>query len=107
MELLTGKAKIDFGKWYYKNIHFVGLCDVEEHLNQTINALIIEWLDSVNIFVNSSGLILSKNFISDVSISQNMEFYYDGFKTRSEATQQAILKANEIYNNLNTKQNEK
>ena len=98
-KILTGKAKEDFYK--YLNIKDYKLFDYvrKKYANEIVsNALIIEWFDSVGIYVNSSGLTLSKTFISDVSVNDNCEYNYDGFRTRKEATEQAIKKANEIYN---------
>ena len=93
--ILTGKASKDFIKW----LHFKHNLQPYNLFNEIIQyALIIEWFDSVGIYVNSSGLTLSKTFISDVSVNDNCEYNYDGFITRKEATEQAIIKANEIYN---------
>ena len=101
--ILTGKAKESFIDYLDKtnqikiekgilNLHWQDLPEIYQ------NSLIIEWFDSVGIYVNSSGLTLSKTFISDVSVNDNCEYNYDGFRTRKEATEQAIKKANEIYN---------
>ena len=96
--ILTVKAKKDFILWLNKQPvapYEVMLDDIPKCY---LNSLIIEWFDSVGIYVNSSGLTLSKTFISDVSVNDNCEYNYDGFRTRKEATEQAIKKANEIYN---------
>jgi len=71
-------------------------------------ALIIEWLDSVGIYANIRYNELEKTFFPQLNFNpiQN-DCYLERQKTRSEATQQSIIKANEIYNNLNTKENEK
>jgi len=93
--ILTGKASKDFIKW----LHFKHNLQPYNLFNEIIQyALIIEWFDSVGIYINSSGLTLSKTFISDVSVNNNCEYNYDGFRTRKEAIEQAIKKANEIYN---------
>ena len=105
--LLTNKAKEDFERWLYSNDVLIKdgiyddtyLTDVFEELPLNLQyASIIEWFDSVGIYVNSSGLTLSKAFISDVSVDNNCEYNYDGFRTRKEALIEAIKKANEIYN---------
>ena len=109
--ILNGEAKKDFENYvlnkelghdsevlinvYNQETLFIDYKDVKKTL---LNALIIEWFDSVGIYVNSSGLTLSKTFISDVSVNNNCEYNYDGFRTRQEAIEQAIKKANEIYN---------
>ena len=94
---LTGKAKEDFEKWietlevapYVVMLENIPIC--------YLNALIIEWLDSVGIFifiefgykftiVNNESSIFDKYYIH----STNLE-------TRQEATEKAIEKANEIF----------
>ena len=69
------------------------------------NALIIDWLDSVGIIISVTYCKLSNGF--DFLLYSEYYQVSSGTHTRPEATQQAILKANEIYNNLNTKQDEK
>ena len=105
--ILTGETKLDFERWLHSNDVLIKdgiyddtyLTDVFDKLPLNLQyASIIEWFDSVGIYVNSSGLTLSKAFISDVSVNDNCEYNYDGFRTRKEATEQAIKKANEIYN---------
>jgi hypothetical protein len=94
---LTGKAKKSFEKWYYKEIHYVGLCDIDMHLSQTINALIIEWFDSVGVYINIEPKRVIDSWIFDVLINKEV---HSVWSTRQEATTKAIEKANEIYNNL-------
>ena len=105
--ILIGKAKEDFESWLYSNDVLIKdgiyddtyLIEVFDELPLNLQyASIIEWFDSVGIYVNSSGLTLSKAFISDVSVDNNCEYNYDGFRTRKEALIEAIKKANEIYN---------
>ncbi len=83
--ILTDKCKEDFEKWYYEKIHYVGLCDIEEHLDQTINSLIIEWFDSVD-RINFQELYL--------------ETFKDNFLMYPilNIQEEAIKKCNEIYN---------
>ena len=102
--ILTNKSKEDFFNWLdNQGVNGIDVSNWEFEKFQLLsnvsqNALIIDWFDSVGIYVNSSGLTLSKTFISDVSVNDNCEYNYDGFRTRKEATEQAIKKANEIYN---------
>ena len=107
---LTEVAKIDFEKWY-KEIHLHTPFLNEEEKNKTIKdfhqrkesekfGVYVNFFDSVDIYISVSGLVLSKTFISDVSINENIEYYFEGFKNRPEARIKAIEKANEIYNNL-------
>ena len=96
--VLTGKAKEHYKIWFDENYN--DYWTYYQSKPTILNALIIEWFDSVGIYVNSSGLTLSKTFISDVSVDDNCEYNYDGFRIRKEALTEAIKKANEIYNGL-------
>lgn len=112
---LTGKAKEDFLK-YAKEVHddcglgnngkrlfyiqcidsykFIETEHYIENCGETmLNALIIEWLDSVGVY--ASAYICHDNTF-DFSI--NNVTYNSFAKTRQEATEKAIIKANEIYN---------
>ena len=59
-----------------------------------IHALIIDFFDSVGIYVNSDYFELNKGFYSEV-LDSNFEIIKP---TRQEALTEAIKKANEIYN---------
>jgi len=85
---LTGKSKKDFLKWYYKNIHYVGLCDIECHLDQTINALIIEFFNSFQ-YKGMPMFEYCFNFFWKQKI-QSISF--------NQVCIQSIEKANELYN---------
>ena len=103
--ILTGKSKEVFEKWYYKEIDYVGLCDIDMHLSQTINALIIEWFDSVGIeiFPVSGWRDTTRERDGiDVEIIYNSKKYlFINNNSRTKATEKAIEKTNEIYNNQN------
>jgi len=94
--ILTEQAKTDFKEWLEKeyDVHYY---NQECRIDICLNALIIEWLDSINIFINpypcSDGLW-------DYEITKDEKYLADGlaFKNRTEATNKAIEKANEIYN---------
>jgi hypothetical protein len=105
--LLTDKAKEDFIKWSKKQIDLqIGVKIPNTmggtifHLNSNIeilpkrilNFLIIEWFDSVDIAIHTYDL-KNKNFGSSIR-------HYDfcDYKTRKDAVEAAILKANELYN---------
>ena len=73
------------------------------------NALIIEWLDSVGIYIELNRFTLSLKFefwhytISDkkgVHLNSHLENKINT-DSRQEAIKQAIIKANEIYNERN------
>ena len=87
--ILNGKAKEDFKEWaYYSYVEDSG--DLAMMRSTYRNALIIEWFDSVGIYVN-------------ITVTYGFNWNIEGlgcsdFNTRKEATEQAIKKANEIYN---------
>ena len=89
--ILTGKAKKDFIKWLYfkHNLQPYNL------FNEIIQyALIIEWFDSVEIYITFDYFDLNKCFYSEI-------LNYSSFSTvgtRQECAKNSILKANEIYN---------
>ena len=105
--LLTNKAKEDFENYvlnknlghdsevlisvYNQETLFIDYKDVKKTL---LNALIIEWFDSVGIYITFDYLDLNKCFYSEIS---NNSFSTIG--TRQECVKNSILKANEIYNN--------
>ena len=97
--ILTGKAKESFIDYLDKtnqikiekgilNLHWQ---DLPEKFK---NALIIEWFDSVGIYITSDYFELNKGFYSEI-LNSNFEIIKP---TRQEALTEAIKKANEIYN---------
>lgn len=97
--LLTGKCKEDF-LIHLKETRRCNEKSFSEFPAIFEDALIIEWLDSVGIYVTILPCI-DKTFDSYVTINKKRIEVSQFNETRSEATQKAILKANEIYNNLN------
>ena len=105
--ILTGKAKEDFENYvlnkklghdsevlisvYNQESLFINYKDVKKPL---LNALIIEWFDSVGIYITSDYFELNKGFYSEI-LNENFEIVKP---TRQEAITEAIKKANEIYN---------
>lgn len=82
---LTGKAKEDFSYKY-------NMSNFNEYSEVLQNALIIEFFDSVGIYIS-------------IEHNQNVGFMYildecceNGFLTRKEAAEKAIEQANLIYN---------
>lgn len=104
---MNGQAKIDFEKWLFFN-HRIQLLDGFTHLTKSCqNALIIEFFDSVGIYIDSLHSYAFDNTleycvkVNDVFVSHNeKDKPINRFKTRQEATEKAIEKAVEIYNNL-------
>lgn len=96
--ILTGKAKEDFLKhegqpeiWY----------NLMQEFPTMLHALIIEWFDSVGSYVNVGGVSINGILDFGFDIQENNTLNgIDGFSlnSRQEATEQAIIKANEIYN---------
>ena len=109
-KILNGKAKEDFENYvlnkelghdsevlisvYNQESLFINYNNVKETL---LNALIIEWFDSVGIIITSDYFELNKGFYSEI-LESNFEIIKP---TRQEALAEAIKKANEIYNNKN------
>ncbi len=94
--ILTGKAKIDFLKWFKKRnkikLHEYEKVELVFKIQDFSykNALIIEWLDSED-KINFQDLYMTE--------FKNSFLMYP----ISSIQKETILKANEIYNNLNTK----
>ena len=99
--ILTGKAKEDFEKWLNKEMYYLGRHNFEDRDNNIEdlsdnfqNTLIIEWFDSVVIYITSDYFELNKGFYSEI-LNENFAIVKP---TRQEALTEAIKKANEIYN---------
>lgn len=102
---LTGKAKEDFKIWFDTN--YLDFWNQYHKYDTLINALIIEWFDSVGI------IILPKRFTHKLEFSDwyfiitnkqgvHLNNYLEdrlNVDSRQEATEKAIEKANLIYNN--------
>ena len=98
--ILNGKAKeeffnwldnqgvngIDISNWEFEKFHSLS--------NVSKNSLIIEWFDSVGIYITSDYFELNKGFYSEI-LNSDFEIIKP---TRPEALIEAIKKANEIYN---------
>ena len=101
--ILIGKAKEDFESWLYSNDVLIKdgiyddtyLTDVFDKLPLNLQyASIIEWFDSVGIYITSDYFELNKGFYSEV-LNSDFEIIKP---TRQETLTEAIKKANEIYN---------
>lgn len=109
--ILTDKAKKEFIKWNYDNdfgyidheptslvVHFENL---DENLRNTV---IVDFFDSVGIYINvlldETNSKKFKYLVTDINI-RHLHCWTQGTKkeSRQEATTEAIIKANEIYNN--------
>ena len=101
--ILTDETKLDFERWLYSNDVLIKdgiyddtyLTDVFEELPLNLQyASIIEWFDSVGIYITSDYLELNRVFYSEI-LNENFEIVKPN---RQEALTEAIKKANEIYN---------
>ena len=101
--ILTGKAKKDFNKWLNSDEDILQGLDLFQLNNTCIYALIIEWFDSVGIYINPRYNEVSEEFMPQIRFKpiRNNDDPKPFYKTRQEATEKAIEKANEIYNNQN------
>lgn len=93
--ILTEKTKEDFLNW-------VGLTEdmyLCSHSKIEIEYMQIEWFDSVGIYITVDNHY--KLFNYKIQYRGNIMLYDDflAINSRQEATKQAIIKANEIYNN--------
>ncbi|MCT4287377.1 hypothetical protein HZP25_11700 [Elizabethkingia anophelis] len=96
---MEGKAKEAFKKWFdNKYLDNWNYYNITEN-NAIMNALTIEWLDSVGIYITIDFtkpywyvIIIPSNGIGNYIMEEN------GFLSRQEATEAAIKKAVEIYN---------
>lgn len=103
--ILTGKAKQDFEKWVKNNYAFNDF-PISCLKPTLLNALIIEWFDSVGIFIHPQRNCFKIKFnhwyfiITDINGMHLNNFLIDKIDndSRQEATTKAIEKANEIYN---------
>ena len=85
--LLTGKALKDFTD-KHPTISFMPLiCEY---------ALIIEWFDSVGIYIGIQTEEIYEHTAFNACINESN--LNQTFNSRQEATRQAIIKANDIYN---------
>ena len=92
--ILTGEAKLDFEKWLDKqNVAPYKVMFYDIPIVVQI-AYLVEWFDSVGIYVTSDYFELNKGFYSEV-LDSNFAIVKP---TRQEALTEAIKKANEIYN---------
>ena len=112
MELLNGKAKEMFLEYYWqtkiKTLPMT-ICKREDLTDffETVvdifqNAIIIEWLDSVGLFIeieyNGCFYTVIKDKISIKSFGNYKKHFSDEFNSRQEATTEAIKKAVELIN---------
>ena len=98
--ILTGIAEEEFFDWLdNQGVNGIDISNWEFEKFQLLSnvsqiALIIEWFDSVGIYITSDYFELNKGFYSEI-LDSNFAIVKP---TRQEALTEAIKKANEIYN---------
>ncbi len=98
--ILTGKTLDNFLEWVYKEYDYK-LYDLEKLFpSHLLYSLIIEWFDSLGIIINILNQDLQNWFYYEIKTLEVIKGF-NLVRTRQEATKEAIIKANEIYNNLN------
>lgn len=97
--LLTNKAKFDFLDWLVNN-HEIDLKGFELGKDVIQNALIVEWLDSVGIYVLIEKTFNDFWYKIKESRPEITKVHIGDFDSsnRNTTTSKAIEKANEIYN---------
>ena len=110
--ILTGKTKEEFFNWLdNQGVNGIDISNWEFEKFQLLsnvsqNSLIIEWFDSVGIYISINYV----DFYDELRNNTGFETYvtnkglsvkFRSVSSRQEATLQAIKKANEIYNNKN------
>ena len=105
--ILTDKCKEEFLDYYATSTAYYLLCNKEfDELPLIMQyALIIEFFDSVGILIlphySAFGFYSEIKDYNDKSFGEFKTYLVCDYKIRTEATQSAITKANEIFNNLN------
>lgn len=98
--ILTDIAKEYFRKWIKENDYPVSLWALEDGLiwKSVEYALIIEWLDTVFMPITITNEHYDGYYFKWKINMVKPEYSPNGYNTRLEATEEAIKKANEIYN---------
>lgn len=98
MNLLTNKAKGDFLHWLFLKDVNINKYDFSLDLLKSMQySFIVDWFDSVEIYISISKMDLLNGF--SYTVLSNKKSFGGKENTRVEAIEKAILKANEIYNN--------
>lgn len=119
MELLTGKCKEDFEKWYWEEVKIqrkdyikYGKASILKKFYRSMPSMqygvLVDFFDSVDLFI---GIEIKKSFKGELKgfsvsvikdkLSMRVILYNDKnepFKLRKEARLEIIKKANELYN---------
>lgn len=118
--ILTGKCKEDFEKWsrevydndgiddFGKRLFYISSLDDYKFIetdhyiynigDSMLNALIIEFFDSVGIIINTYYNTYSNGFVYELILNEKIVNTDNNFKCRKQSKEQAIIHANKIYN---------
>ena len=110
--ILTGETKEDFERWLHSNDVLIKegiydhtyLTDVFEELPLNLQyASIIEWFDSVGIYISINYVDFYDELRNDTGFetyvtNKGLSVKFRSVSSRQEALTEAIKKANEIYN---------
>jgi len=97
--ILTGKALADFEAYYYSKPDYVGACGLLPEIH--LQAIIVEWFDTVQIHVSvfHSWDNIDNDAVFNYKVESNCTIAKkEGFTTRPEATEDALVTANNLYN---------
>lgn len=98
---MNGQAKIDFVEWVKKEYPLLGIDDIMP--KTCINALKIEWFDTIGIYIQITSeydlenLDIINFWYKIINIDRYIHVGVD-FNTRQQATEKAIEKAIILYN---------
>ena len=110
--ILTGKCREGFEKWYNSNIGKkinVGHLSLYTLSENMVHSVIIDYFDSVGFYILVFPSDNKDNWYFRILEEDIMSPFYENFvsddnhSTRQEATEKAIEKANDLINNLLTK----
>lgn len=96
--ILTDKAEIDFRDWLFENGKNNDYPDFHAYSETCKNSLIIEWLDSVGIYVIIEYQRPLNSFVCELNAFGKLRTDLSVCKSRQQAKNEAIKIANEIYN---------
>lgn len=102
--ILTGKAKTDFKKFFYKNVVMQSTLTYQQlfysNNEEYLFAEILKWLDSVSIHVGVLPYLelMKGNINANVFRVYLCYSLHSVWANRQEATRAAVEAANEIYN---------
>lgn len=107
---LTGKCKEDFEKWYNSNVSskskFPKLWEFNYSIFPMQYGVYVDFFESKGIYILINTLT-KHDWIGVILEEDIMSPYFEScepfeFSSRKEVEQHAIVKANEIYNDLNS-----